>query len=136
MLSTKELMLLNCSAGEDSWESLDCKEFKLVHPKGNQPWIFTERTDAEAEAPILWVPDAKDWVTGKDPNAGKDWRQEQKAVAVDEIDGITNSKHMDLSKLWEILEDGRLECWVHRVQLVTGHDLVTEQQQSLHIPFV
>ena len=79
-------MLLNCSAGEDSWESLDYKEFKLVHPKGNQPGIFTERTDTEAEAPVLWKPDAKDWVTGKDSNAGKDWRREEKAVAVDEID--------------------------------------------------
>ena len=52
-------MLLNCGAGEDSWESLDCKEIKPVNPKGNQSWIFTGRTDAEAEAPILWPPDFK-----------------------------------------------------------------------------
>ena len=56
--------------------SLDCKEIKTVHPKGNQSWIFVERTDAEAEAPILWLPDGKNWLIGKDPDAGKDWRWE------------------------------------------------------------
>ena len=54
---------------------LDCKEIKPVHPKGNQPWIFIGRTDAEAETPIVWPPDAKNWLTGKDSDAGKDWRQ-------------------------------------------------------------
>ena len=56
---------------------LDCKEIQLVHPKGHQPWIFIERTDAEAETPIHWSPDAKNWLTGKDSDAGKDWRQEK-----------------------------------------------------------
>ena len=56
--------------------SLDCKENQSVHPKGNQSWIFTGRTDAEI--PIFWPPDAKDWLLGKDPDAGKDWRQEEK----------------------------------------------------------
>ena len=60
---------------ERTWESLDCKEIKPVHPKGNQPWIFTERTDAEA--PVLWPPDAKSRLTGKDPDSGKDWGQEE-----------------------------------------------------------
>ena len=55
-LSTEELMLSNCGAGEDSWESLDCKDCKPVNPKGNQPWILIGRTDAEAETPILWPP--------------------------------------------------------------------------------
>ena len=64
-LSTKELMLLNCGVGEDSWRDLDCKEIQPVHPKGNQSWIFTARTDAEAETPILWPPDAKIWLTGR-----------------------------------------------------------------------
>ena len=54
---------------------LDCKDIKLVNPKGNQPWISIGRTDAEAEAPILWPPDAKSRLIGKDPDAGKDWRQ-------------------------------------------------------------
>ena len=52
---------------------LDCKEIKPVHPKGNQSWIFVGKTDAKAEAPILWLPDAKSWLSGKDPDAGKDW---------------------------------------------------------------
>ena len=56
---------------------LDCKEIKPVHPKGNQSWILIGRTDAEAEAPILWPPDAKNWLNRKDPDAGKDWRQEK-----------------------------------------------------------
>ena len=58
-------MLLNCGVGEDSWESLGLQEIQPVHPKRNQSWIFIGRTDAEAEAPILWPPDAKDWLTGK-----------------------------------------------------------------------
>ena len=57
---------------------LDCKEIKPLNPKENQSWIFIGRTDAEAEAPILWPPDAKNWLTGKDPDAGKDWRQEKR----------------------------------------------------------
>ena len=64
---------------------VDGKKFKLVNPKGNQSWIFIGRTDAEAEAPILWPPDAKDWLIGKDPDAGKDWGQEEKGVAEDEM---------------------------------------------------
>ena len=68
-------MLLNCDVGEDSWESLDCKDIKQVNPKEIQSWIFMGRTAAEAEAPILWPPDVKNWLSGKDPDAGKDWRQ-------------------------------------------------------------
>ena len=59
---------------------LDCKEIQLVNPKGNQSWIFIGRADAEAEAPIHWPPDVKNWLTGKDPDAGKDWRQEEKGM--------------------------------------------------------
>ena len=59
---------------------LDCKEIQPVNPKGNQSWIFIGRTDTDAETPILWPPDAKKWLTGKDPDAGKDWRQEEKGV--------------------------------------------------------
>ena len=64
---------------------LDCKEIQPVNPKGNQSWIFIGRTDAEAETPILWPPDAKNWLIGKDPDAGKDWRQEEKGTAEDEM---------------------------------------------------
>ena len=63
---------------EKTFESpLDCKDIKAVHPKGNQSWIFIRRTDAEAETPILWPPDVKNWLIGKDRDAGKDWRQEK-----------------------------------------------------------
>ena len=81
------LMLLNCGAGEDSSESLGCKEIKPASPKGNQSWIFIGRTDAEAETPILWPPDAKSWLIWKDPDAGKDWEQEEKGMTEDEIVG-------------------------------------------------
>ena len=64
---------------------LDCKEIQPVHPKGNQSWIFIVRTHAEAETPILWLPDAKNWLTGKDPDAGKDWRQEENGITEDEM---------------------------------------------------
>ena len=64
---------------------LDCKEIKSVNPKGNQSWISTEKNDTEAEAPILWPPDVKNQLTGKDPDAGKDWGQEEKDVAEDEM---------------------------------------------------
>ena len=66
---------------------LDCKEIKPVNPKGNKPWIFIGRTDAEAETLILWPPDAKNWLTGKDPDAGKDGRQEEKGTTEDEMVG-------------------------------------------------
>ena len=79
-------MFLNCGVGEDSESPLHCK-IKLVNPKGNQSWIFTGRTDAEVETPILWPPDTKNWLTGKDPDAGKDWRQEEKGITEDEMTG-------------------------------------------------
>ena len=66
---------------------LDCQEIQLVRPKGNQSWIFIGRTDAEAETPTLWPPDKKNWLIGKDPEAGKDWRQEEKGTTEDEMVG-------------------------------------------------
>ena len=66
---------------------LDCKEIQPVHPKGDQSWIYIGRTDAEAEIPILWPPDVKDWLIGKDPDAGKDWRQKEKGTTEDEMVG-------------------------------------------------
>ena len=66
---------------------LDCKEIQPVNPKGNQSWIFIGRTDDEAEIPILWPPDAKKWLTGKDPDAGKDWSREEKGTTEDEMVG-------------------------------------------------
>ena len=66
---------------------LDCKEIKPINPKGNHFWIFTGRTDAEAETPILWIPDVKNWFIGKDPDFGKDWRQEENGMIEDEMVG-------------------------------------------------
>ena len=66
---------------------LDWKEIKPVHPKGNHSWIFIGRTDAEAETPILWPPDVKSWLIWKDPDAGKDWRREEKGTTEDEMVG-------------------------------------------------
>ena len=80
-------MLLNFGVGEDTWESLGPKEIQPVNPKANQFWIFIGRTDAEAETPIIWPPDAKNWLVGKDPDAGKDWRQEEKGTTGNEMVG-------------------------------------------------
>ena len=66
---------------------LDCKEIQPVHSKGDQSWVFVGKTDAEAETPILWLPDAKSWRIGKDPDAGKDWRQEEKGMTEDKMVG-------------------------------------------------
>ena len=102
--------------------ALDCKEIKPVHPKGDQSWVFIGRTDAEAEAPVLWLPDAKSQLIGKDPDAGKDWRQE--------VYDISNSMDMSLSKLREIVKDRKAwsasVCGLQRI----GHNWGTEQQQK------
>ena len=97
--------------------SLDCKKIKPVNPKGNQPWIFIGRTDAEAEAPTLWSPDVKNWLIGKDPDTRKDWGQEEKGVTEDEMVGWHHwlNEH-ELSKLRETVEDRGAWCaTVHRV---------------------
>ena len=78
---------------------------KAVNLKGYQPWIFTGRTDAEVEASVLWPPDTKNWLIRKDSDAGKDWRQEEKGMPEDEMDGIMDSMDMSLSKLWEMVKD-------------------------------
>ena len=82
---------------------LDCKEIQAVHPKGDQSWIFIGRTDAEAETPILWSPDVKNWLTGKDPDAGKDWRQEEKEMTKDEVGWMVSPTQLT----WVLVISGR-----------------------------
>ena len=107
---------------------LDSKVIKPVNPKGNQPWIFIGRTDAEAEVPKFCSPDVMRWLTGKDPDAGKDWRQEEKGTIED---GISNLMGMSLSKLQEIVTDQE-SWWAQSMGLQkVRHDLVIEQQQMV-----
>ena len=90
---------------------LDCKEIKSVNPKENQPWICIGRTDVEAEPPIFWVLIVKSWLIGKDPDAGKDWGQEEKGTAeMRWSDGITCSVDVNLSKLLDMLKDRKAWC--------------------------
>ena len=85
---------------------LDCQEIKPVNPKVNQPWTFVGRTDAEAEALILWPPDRKSRLIGKDTDAGKHWRQKENWAVDDEgWDNVTNWMDMNLSELWELVKD-------------------------------
>ena len=116
-------------AGEDS--ILDCKEIKSVHPKGNQPWIFIRRTDAEAEVPTLWLPDVKSQLIGEDSDAGKDWRQEEKMVTEDEMVGWYHwlNGHEFEQTQGDSEGQGSLVCCSSWSWQRVGQDLTTKQQQ-------
>ena len=106
---------------------LDCKEIQSVHPKENQSWIFIGRTDAEAETPILWPPDVKNWLIGKDPDAGKDWRWEEKGMIEDDMVGwhqwLDGHEWVNSRSWWWTGRPGVLQTMgLQRV----GHDWVTE----------
>ena len=103
---------------------LDCKEIQLVHPKGDQSWVFIGRTDVKHETPILLPPDAKSWLIGKDPDAGKDWGQEKKGTTEDEMVGWHHQLNgHDFGSYWWTGRPGMLRfMWSQRV----GHDWATE----------
>ena len=97
---------------------LDCKEIQPVHPKGDQSWVFIGRTDAEAETPIFWPPDAKSWLIWKDPDVGKNWRKEEKGITEDKmVRWYQNTMDMSLGKLQELVMDR--EAWYATVHGVT-----------------
>ena len=104
----------------------DCNEIQPVHSEGDQPWDCFGRNDAKAETPVLWPPHAKSWLTGKDPDVGRDWEQEEKGTQrMRWLDGITDLMDMSLRKLQELVIQGSLACcspWGHKVR----HDWVTE----------
>ena len=129
-LSTKELMHFNCGVGENSESPLDYKEIRPVNHKGNQCWIFFGRTNAEVEAPILWPPDGKSQLTGKDPDAGKGEGQKETT----EYEMVGWHHWLNGHELEHIPGDGEGQgnlatLWSMGLWSV-GHNLATEQQKA------
>ena len=113
---------------------LDCKEIQPVHPKGDQSWVFTGRSDIEAEAPILWPPDVKSWLIWKDPDAGKDWGQEEKGTTEDKMDDGWMASPTRWTWVWV---DSRSWWWTGKPGVLQsmgsqriGHDWATELKES------
>ena len=112
----------------------DCKEIQPVHPKGNQSWIFIGRTDPEAETPILWPSNVKNWLIGKDPDAGKDWRWEEKGMTEDEMVGwhhqLEGHEWVNSRGCWWTGRPGVLQSMgLQRV----GHDWATELKWTVAV---
>ena len=117
---------------------LNCKEIKSINPKGKQPWIFIGRTDAETEAPLLWPPDAKNQLIGKDPNAGKDWRQKEKRAAEEEMvrQHHWHNGHESEQTLGANEGQGSLACLLQPMESQRVRcDVATKQQQNQRLLF-
>ena len=113
---------------------MESKEIKPVNPKGNQSWVFIGRTEAEDETPMIWPPDAKNWLIGKEPEAGKAWGQEKGGIEMKWLDGIIDSMDMSLSKLRGI--EGQGACyssWGHKESDTT--EWLNNNNRMLHLFF-
>ena len=135
-LNAEELMLLNCGVKKTLESPLDCKEIQPVNPKGDQSWVLIGRTDAEAETPILWPPDVKNWLLGKDPDAGKDWMQKEKGMTDRGWDGWVASP---TRCTWVWVNSGSW-WWTGRPGVLrfkgsqrAGHDWATELNWTLNL---
>ena len=119
------VLTLHCT-GRTLESPLDCKKINPVNPKGNQSWIFIGRTDAEAETPVLWPPIRNSWLTGKDPDAGKDWRQEKGMTEDEMVRWHQLLDDMSLSKLWELWWTGKPDMLQSMGLQRVGHDWATD----------
>ena len=130
-------MFLNCGVGEDSWESLGLQGDPISPSKGNQSWIIIGRTDVEAEIPIFWPPDVKSWLIGKDPDAGKDWRWEEKGTTEDEMVGWHDRLNRHRFGWTLAVGDGQGGlAWCSPRGCRVRHDWVTELNWDLLMPSV
>ena len=130
-------MLLNCGAGEDSWESPLDSKIKSLNLKGNQPFIFTGRTDAEVEAPILLATCSKSWLIRKDPDVGKDWRQEEKGTMEDEMVGWSPTQRTwvwaNSRRWWRTRKPGMLRSMgLRRVEGLNNNQYLAKNAENKH----